>query len=130
MVLLTIVTTSNPYTLYFDHALAKPNYIRLLSASMYNSWYLKENAAVSSLPDGNGSTSRLIVLPGYYTIDSLAEEFNNMKNIKSNLDLTAYTNMSTGSMVINNPNNVRFSKNVVKLLNADPSLFIITYVKR
>ena len=38
MVLLTVVTTSNPHTLYFDHPIEKPNYIRLLSASLYNSW--------------------------------------------------------------------------------------------
>ena len=46
MVLLTVVTTSNPYTLYFDHPIEKPNYIRLLSASLYNSWHnLKEEAS-------------------------------------------------------------------------------------
>ena len=39
MVLLTVVTTSNPHTLYFDHPIEKPNYIRLLSASLYNSWH-------------------------------------------------------------------------------------------
>ena len=39
MVLLTIVSPSNPHTVYFDHDIAKPNYIRLPSASMYNSWY-------------------------------------------------------------------------------------------
>ena len=39
MVLLSIVTTSNPHTVYFDHDLMKPSYIRLLSASIYNSWH-------------------------------------------------------------------------------------------
>ena len=39
MVLLTIVTNSNPNTLYFDHPIEKPSYIRLLSTSIYNSWY-------------------------------------------------------------------------------------------
>ena len=36
MVLLTIVTNSNPHTLYFDHPIEKPSYmyIRLLSASL------------------------------------------------------------------------------------------------
>ena len=53
-----------------------------------------------------------------------------MKNIKPNLDLTAYANMSTGALVITNRNNVRFTKNLVKLLNTDPSSFIISYVKR
>ena len=37
MVLLTIVTNSNPHTLYFYHPIEKPSYIRLLSASIYNS---------------------------------------------------------------------------------------------
>ena len=47
MVLLTVVTTSNPHTLYFDHPIEKPNYIRLLSASLYNSWNtLKEEATI------------------------------------------------------------------------------------
>ena len=45
MVLLTIVTNSNPHTLYFDHPIKKPSYIRLLSASIYNSWHnLKHRA--------------------------------------------------------------------------------------
>ena len=39
MVLLTIVTNWNPHTLYFDHPIEKPSYIRLLSTSLYNSWY-------------------------------------------------------------------------------------------
>ena len=48
MVLLTIVTTSNPRTLYFDHPVEKPSYIRLLSASIYNSWYnLKESGRLT-----------------------------------------------------------------------------------
>ena len=47
MVLLTVVTTSNPHTLYFDHPIEKPSYIRLLSASLYNSWHnLKEEAVI------------------------------------------------------------------------------------
>ena len=48
MVLLTIVTTSNPHTIYFDHPIEKPSYIRLLSASIYNSWHnLKHRADIS-----------------------------------------------------------------------------------
>ena len=49
MVLLTIVTNSNPHTLYFDHPIEKPSYIRLLSTSLYNSWNnLKEEAVIST----------------------------------------------------------------------------------
>ena len=39
MVLLTIVAPSNPHTVYFDYDIEKPNYIRLLSATIYNSWH-------------------------------------------------------------------------------------------
>ena len=49
MVLLTIVTTSNPHTVYFDHDLMKPNYIRLLSASFYNSWHNLKKAELFHL---------------------------------------------------------------------------------
>ena len=59
MILLTIVTTSNPHTVYFDHDNAKPNYIRLLSTPMYNSWYnLAENGIMSvQLARGGNSQS-------------------------------------------------------------------------
>ena len=54
MVLLTIVAPSNPHTVYFDHDIVNPNYIRLLSASMYNSWYnLEENGTMSVRQTGN-----------------------------------------------------------------------------
>ena len=131
MVLLTIFTTSNPHTLYFDHAITKPRYIRLLSASIYNSWYnLKKGAAVSTLPGSNGSSSVIPLAAGNYTIDSLAEEFNNMKKIKSSIDLIAKTNMPLRSMVINNPNNLRFSISLAELLGVNPALTQITAIKR
>ena len=116
---------------YFDHDNANPNYIRLLSASLYNSWYnlKKKNGAISSLPDGNGSSSVIPLAAGNYTIDFLAEEFN-MKNIKSNLKLIAKTNTQIGSMVINNPDNLRFSVNLVELLGVNHLLAQITTIKR
>ena len=74
MVLLTIVTNSNPNTLYFDHPIIKPSYIRLLSASIYNSWHnLKEGAVISTT---SGATVNLLL--GHYTFDVLVNEFNNL----------------------------------------------------
>ena len=131
MVLLTIVTKSNPHTLYFDHLIEKPSYIRLLSASLYNSWHnLKKSGAVSTLPDSNGASSVIPLPAGHYTVDLLAEEFNNMQNIKSNIELTAKTNTQIGSLVINNPDNLRFSVNLVELLSVNPSLAPITVIKQ
>ena len=131
MVLLTIVTNSNPHILYFDHPIEKPSYIRLLSASLYNSWHnMKKSGAVSSLPDSNGASSVIPLAAGHYTVDLLAEEFNNMKNIKSNIKLTAKTNTPLGSLLIHNPDNLRFSVNLVELLGANPSLAPITFIKQ
>ena len=70
MVLLTVVTTSNPHTLYFDHPIEKPNYIRLLSASLYNSWHnLKEEAAIVYADNSLIPHWMQKLLPGHYTID-------------------------------------------------------------
>ena len=64
MVLLTVVTNSNPHTLYFDHPIEKPSYIRLLSASLCNSWHnLKEEAVIYTTDPNRTLEARL--LPGH-----------------------------------------------------------------
>ena len=129
MVLLTIVTNSNPHTLYFDHPIEKPSYIRLLSASLYNSWHnLKKSGAISTLPDGNGSSSVIPFQPGHYTVDSLAEEFAYIKQNKPRMDITG--NNPIGLMVIHNPKNIRFSANLAELFGVDPALNPVTIIKK
>ena len=74
MVLLTIFTTSNPHTLYFDHPIEKPNYIRLLSMSLYNSWYnLKGN---NNLTFRSLTAGKIIknINQGHYTLEQLSKE--------------------------------------------------------
>ena len=108
MVLLTIVTNSNPHTLYFDHNVAKPNYIHLLSASMYNSWYnLAENGLMSvrlshaggnSQSLGSGSPTYVSITSGFAkTISDAFKE----KNINTAVD----TRTSLGVMNVLNPKN-------------------------
>ena len=131
MVLLTVVTTSNPYTIYFDHPIEKPSYIRLLSASLYNSWYnLKKSGAISTLPDGNGSSSIIPFEPGHYTIDGLVEEFAYIKKNKPAMDITARVHKAIGLMVIHNPKGIRFSVNLVELLGVNPALKPITIIEK
>ena len=131
MVLLTVVTTSNPHTLYFDHPIEKPNYIRLLSASLYNSWYnLKKSGAISTLPDGNGSSSIIPFEPGHHTIDGLVEEFAYIKKNKPAMDITARVHKAIGLMVIHNPKGIRFSVNLVELLGVNPALKPITIIEK
>ena len=101
MVLLTIVTNSNPHTVYFDHDIAKANYIRLLSASIYNSWHnLNERGGVNFY-DKNNNPHTVPLLPGYYTIETLAPLIENMFKA-FNLKIATQINQPTGEMIIYN----------------------------
>ena len=76
MVFLTIVAPLNLHTVYFDHDIANPNYIRLLSASMCNSWYnLEENGIMSvqlaSVADA--TPTYVSITAGFYTPESMAK---------------------------------------------------------
>ena len=77
MVLLTIVAPSNPNTLYFDHALTKPSYIRLLGCSLYNSWYnLEENGVMSVklASDADATPTYVSITAGFYTPESMEKQ--------------------------------------------------------
>ena len=128
MVLLTVVTTSNPHTLYFDHPIEKPNYIRLLSASLYNSWYnLKEQAIIyADIP--NAKTLEATLLLGHYTTDFLVDAFNGIKqdNPKFVINVKKWT--AVGSMIIHD-GNTRFSHGLLQLLGI-PKVSSITFVKQ
>ena len=96
MVLLTIVAPSNPHTVYFDHDISNPNYIRLLFASMYNSWYnLEENGIMSVKQTGNSNTG---------LAESMAKTINE-SFAKKNVNLTVNTRTSLGVVNILNPKN-------------------------
>ena len=127
MVLLTVVTTANPHTLYFDHPIERPSYIRLLSASLYNSWYnLKEEAVVYS--DTPNQTREKKIFPGHYTVNSLVEEFNVIGTNAQNFTIKAKAHKPVGSMVIHS-GNIRFSHGLLQLLGLQ-KLSPITFVKQ
>ena len=107
MVLLIIVAPLNPHTLYFDHAITKPSYIRLLSASIYNSWYnLEENGIMSVKLAGNADASPAYasITAGCYTPESMAKTIT-ASFAKENVDLSVDTRTSLGIMNILNPKN-------------------------
>ena len=127
MVLLTVVTNSNPHTLYFDHPIEKPSYIRLLSASLYNSWHNLKEEAVIYATDPN-QTLEAKVLPGHYTVDSLVKTFNTLSANNHEFTITAKAHTPTGSMIING-GNTRFSHGLLQLLGIQ-RLSPITFVKQ
>ena len=127
MVLLTVVTTSNPHTLYFDHPIEKPNYIWLLSASLYNSWHtLKKEAVIYA--DTPNTTLDTKILPGHYTVDDLVNAFNDLSTNNPKFVITAKAHTAVGSMIIYG-GNTRFSNDLLQLLGIR-TLLPITFVKR
>ena len=124
MVLLTVVTTSNPHTLYFDHPIEKPNYIRLLSTSLYNSWYnLKQNASIVYNDLSNNKTLTKSFIPGHYTIKQLAKAIQGAFP-PDTVVLTTELNTIQGGMTISNPHReeIRVSSNLAKLMGIDPDI--------
>ena len=114
MVLLTIFTTSNPHTLYFDHPIEKPSYIRLLSASLYNSWHnLKDEAVIYA--DTPNNTLDTKILPGHYTLDGLVNTFNDLSTNNPKFVITAKAHTPIAIMVIHK-GNARFSHGLLQLL--------------
>ena len=127
MVLLTVVTTSNPHTLYFDNPIEKPSSIRLLAASLCNSWHtLKETAIIYA--NSPNQTLEAKLLPGHYTVDSLVKEFNGISKNNPQFIITAKAHTSLGSMIIRG-GNTRFSHGLLQLLGITKVEFN-TFVKR
>ena len=106
------VTNSNPQTLYCDHPIEKPSYIRLLSASLYNSWYNQaENGTMSvrraqggAQSSGAGSPTYVSITAGHYTPESMAKAITEAFK-KENIDIAVETRTSLGVMNILNPKN-------------------------
>ena len=64
MVVLTIIAPLNEHTVQFEQPIEKPTYIRLLSHSLYNSWYnLKNPGTVILIETGAGKELKSGKLP-------------------------------------------------------------------
>ena len=132
MVILTVVTTENPHTVYFDQSIENPSYIRLLSCSLYNSWFnLKEEGAITLLDDDK-KPFKVTFLPGHYTLDALAIEIRNSLN-KHRVPLQTDVNTIVGQLVITNPQfkKIVIDSNLGNLLNLNSfALQFKTFIKK
>ena len=119
MVILTVVTKENPHTVYFEpQPIQKPSYIRLLSCSLYNSWFnLKEEGAITLL-DAVKKPFKVTFLPGHYTLDALASEIKHSLS-KHKVPLLTDVNTIVGQLVITNPEfkKIVIDSNLGNLLN-------------
>ena len=74
MVVLTIVAPSNGHTVYFDQPLPKPNYVRLLSCSLYNSFKTLKHQGQIFLTTPDGKEKSRSFPQGNYTVEYMAKE--------------------------------------------------------
>ena len=76
MVFLTLTTSKNPHTVYFDQPIPKPSYIRLLSCSLYNSWSSLEKDGIIFYKKVNKQDEETrFIREGNYSLDDIGDIF-------------------------------------------------------
>ena len=78
MVVLTIVTEKNGETIFFDQSIPQVHFIKLISCSLYNSWYNLKNEGSVSLGDTPEGVSVEKIPPGHYTLEEMAIKMDDM----------------------------------------------------
>ena len=115
MTILTIITNSNDVIIYFENPLNRGfEYIRLISCSLYNSWYnLKERGEIGFVDNGITTTKR--IPPGNYTLSSIGK---NLQGLFSEEGIEVKFDDASGPIVIENPMNrkVLFDRDLTFLL--------------
>ena len=115
MTILTIITNSNDHTVYFKNPLERGfEYIRLISCSLFNSWYnLKEKGEIGFIDNGITTTKR--IPPGNYTLSSIGKK---LQGLFSEEGIEVKFDDASGPIVIENPMNrkVLFDRDLTFLL--------------
>ena len=116
MTILTIITNSNDHTVYFENPLERGfEYIRLISCSLFNSWYnLKERGEIGFV-DNSGITTTKRIPPGNYTLSSIGKK---LQEIFNDEGVEVKFDDASGPIVIKNPlnKNVLFDRDLMFLL--------------
>ena len=103
MVVLTVVMPSNEYTVYFDQPIPKPNSVRLLSCSLYNSWYnLKRTGEIAVFVDDKKAATILKLTEGHYSLEKIAKDFSEVFT-SNGFELSTEINTTVGQLIIRNP---------------------------
>ena len=115
MVVLTVLAPSNDYTIYFKNPLPKPDYIRLISCSLYNSWHNLQTRAEISMSDEKTKKQTIVGLPpGHYTPETSAKRLTKGVNfpIEANAPQGIIAFNNTEKLIIGMTDNLRLFFNV------------------
>lgn len=119
MVVLTIVTQKNRETVYFEGPIPKINCMKILSCSLYNSWYNLEStgSVIQKVDNKNCAIERLP--PGHYNLKALAQKLSELFK-----ELKAETNQPSGQFVITKEGSkdILVDQRLVSLFNLDPNV--------
>ncbi len=142
MVFVTVTTKENPFTVYFDHPIPKPSYIRLLSSHIPNTWFnLKKNLyKIFIVKDEKDEKRKPDEVPfvsfvaAHYTLQMLVSFLKN-NLAKNSIELTTDINEPLGQLVIKNNDNKKIilTHNMSNLLLGIKNvvhLGFITYIRR
>jgi len=123
MVILTIVTNKNG-TVYFRDPIPKVNFVKLISCSLFNSWYNLEKvgSAIIKKADSNDIICKRLP-PGHYNPKALAQKLSELFK-----ELKAETNQPSGQLVITKEGSqdIIVDKRLFSLLNLGPDDQMIT----
>ena len=115
MTILTIITNANDVIIYFENPLERGfEYIRLISCSLFNSWYnLKEKGEIGLVNEGITSTMK--IPPGNYTLSSIGKK---LQEIFAEDGIEVKFDDASSPIVIKNPlnKNVLFDRDLTYLL--------------
>ena len=121
MTILTIITNANDHTVYFENPLERGfEYIRLISCSLYNSWYnLKERGEIGFVD--NSITTTKIIPPGNYTLQSIGKK---MQELFEREYVAVKFDDVKGSIVLENPhsNKIIFDRDLTFLLGLNGNM--------
>ena len=135
MVILTVVTKENPHTVYFEpYPIQKPSYIRLLSCSLYNSWFNLKKVGKIFYTGKNKKELHATFFAGNYTIEEMAKKIENaFKPLGVILKTQIYTPVGQMVIEIEDPRNnkIKFDENLSELLGTkQEDLPWINYIQR
>ena len=115
MTILTIITNSNDHTVYLKKTLERGfEYIRLISCTLYNSWYnLKERGEIGFVDNGITTTKR--IPPGNYTLDTIGKK---LQGLFGEEGIEVKFDEANGPIIIENPLNrkILFDRDLTFLL--------------
>jgi len=100
MVVLTIVTQENGGTSHFENPLPRVDFMKLISCSLYNSWYNLTREGSATLGDKGKSEGK--IKEGHYSLERLAKEVDGLFEKYQYKDLKTAINQPLGQLVIRN----------------------------